>query len=378
MSGGVWIRSHGAVTPAGVGVEALVRALADPDWQAPRGLERPDAAPLPVATCASFSARDHLPPMVARRLDRPARFLVVAAREALAALGELDDEARLRIGVAAGTWTAGTQALFEVLRTVFFVNPEEAPPAQFPATVANAPAGQLGILEHLGGPNLTFAEKQVGGLRALAEAARAVAGGRAGVMVAGGVDESQWLNAESFARLGVTAEGGRPGMILGEGAAVAVLQGRPDGALARLAGWASAGAPCPPYRYPGDPASVVSAARQALAAAGVTAADVDLVVSFANGLPHLAGLEVAAVEEIFATHHPSALAVTTRLGEGAFSAAARAVVAGLAVAGVLERGWGADHLAAAGLPAYAGRARCALVCGLAGGGSAIALVVTVP
>ena len=378
MSLGVWVRSLGAVTAAGVGVEALRQALLDPTWRPALGIERPDAEPLPVATCSSFSPRDHLPPMVARRLDRPARLLVVAAREALAALDELDDEARQRVGVATGTWTAGTQALFEVLRTVFLVSPEEAPPAQFPATVANAPAGQLGILEHLGGPNLTFAEKQVGGLRALAEAARVLRGRRADAMVAGGVDEAHWLNAESYSRLGVTAQGSRPGMTLGEGAAVLLLRPQSVDALAQLAGWASASTPCPPYRYPDTSDAVVTAARQALAAAGATAGDVDLVVYFANGMSNLAALETHALDELLGARRPAALTVSTRLGEGAFSAALRAMVATLAVAGRLDHAWTPDHLAAAGFPPLSGRARCALVCGVAGGGSAVALVITAP
>ena len=78
----VFVRSTGAVTAAGTGVPALMRALADPAWQPELGLERPDAPPLPVATCRYFSPRDVLPPLVARRLDRPARLLAVAAREA--------------------------------------------------------------------------------------------------------------------------------------------------------------------------------------------------------------------------------------------------------------------------------------------------------
>ena len=84
---------------------------------APRpGLGRPEAPPLPVAAGRDFSTAGVLPPLVARRLDRPARFLVVAAREALQALGEPLPWDRERVGAWAGTWNAGTAALLEVLR----------------------------------------------------------------------------------------------------------------------------------------------------------------------------------------------------------------------------------------------------------------------
>lgn len=224
----VWVRAVGAVTPAGTGVPALLAALADPEWQPVVGLERPDGPALPVATCREFSTLGVLPPLAARRLDRPSRLLAVAAREALAGLGAPLPWPRERVGVAAGTWNAGTSALVEVLRAVFRGAPDEAPPAQFPSTVANAPASQLGILDGLAGPNLTFAEKQVGGLRAVAEGVRLLRHGRADAVLACGVDEADWLNAEGYARLGSLRGPGRPGMVLGEGAAVLALALSPD------------------------------------------------------------------------------------------------------------------------------------------------------
>jgi 3-oxoacyl-[acyl-carrier-protein] synthase II len=368
------------VSSAGTGVAALLQALADPEWQPPVGIERPDAPPLPVATCREFSTRDVLPPLVARRLDRPARLLAVAAREALHALGDPLPWSRDRVGVCAGTWNAGTSALMEVLRTVLLASPEEAPPAQFPSTVANAPASQLGILEKLGGPNLTFAEKQVGGLRAVAEACRHLSHGRADLMLAGGVDEAEWLNAEGYDRLRTLRTSSRPGMVLAEGAAVLALAGEPGPApLAVLAGWGSASAPAAPYRYPSDPAPLVLACRQALQRAGLEPSEVGLVVSIANGIPGLADLERRALETLFGPHRPAALSATERLGEGAVGGALRALIAVHAVAGTVRAAWEPPpHLAVAGFPATTARTRTALVPGLAGGGSAVALVLTAP
>ena len=374
----VYVRSTGCVSSAGTGVSALAQALANPIWRPQLGIERPDAPPLPVATCREFSTRDVLPPLVARRLDRPARLLAVAAREALSPLGEPLLWSRERVGVCAGTWNAGTSALMEVLRAVFLASPEEAPPAQFPSTVANAPASQLGILEKLGGPNLTFAEKQVGGLRAIAEASRLLAHGRADLVLACGVDEAEWLNAEGYDRLGTLRTSSRPGMVLAEGAAVLALAVEPGPApLAVLAGWGSASAPAQPYRYPADPAPLVRACRQALERAGLAPSEVGLVLSVANGIPALADLELRALEAVFESHRPAAVGTAERFGEGAVSGALRALIAAHAVAGRVRMAWDAPpHLAAAGFPAAAARTRTALVPGLAGGGSAVALVLT--
>ncbi len=376
----VYVRAAGAVTPAGTGVPSLLRALGDPDWQPLLGLERPDAPPLPVAMCREFTTKDVVPPLLARRLDRPSRLLAVAAREALRSTGDPLPWTPERIGVTAGTWNAGTSALVEVLRAVFLASPDEAPPAQFPSTVANAPASQLGILDGLGGPNITFAEKQVGGLRAFAEAARMLLARRADAVAACGVDEGEWLNAEGYARLRALAAPGHPGMVLGEGAAVLVLaRDRGPSPIAALAGWGSASAPAPPHRYPADAAALVTACAQALARAGLAASDVDLVVSAANGLPALAALELAAMDTLFGGHRPAVVGVADRLGEGAGGGAARAAIAALAVGGAVLPAWGCPpHLAAAGYSAVARRPRTALVGGVAGGGSAVALVFAAP
>jgi 3-oxoacyl-[acyl-carrier-protein] synthase II len=374
----VWVRSTGSVSAAGTGVPALMRALADPAWHPQLGLERPDAPPLPVAACREFSPREVLPPLVARRLDRPARLLAVAAREALRALGDPLPWAPDRVGVCAGTWNAGTSALLEVLRVVFLASPDEAPPAQFPSTVSNAPASQLGILEKLGGPNLTFAEKQVGGLRAVAEGARLLARGRADLVLAGGVDEADWLNAEGYDRLGTLRRADRPGMTLAEGAAVLALAAAPGPTpVAALAGWGSASAPAPPYRYPEDPAALLLACRKALERAGLAPTEVGLVVSLANGIPALGELELRAMEALFGTHRPASVGMTERLGEGAVTGALRALVAAHTVGGGLHPSWEPPApLAAAGFPRPTAPPRAALVPGLAGGGSAVALVFT--
>lgn len=375
----VFVRALGIVSHAGVGVDRLVHALADPAWAPAFRLDRPDAPPLPVAACNDFSAKDHLPPMVARRLDRSSRLLAVAGREALAGGGGAPAD-RDRLGITAGTFTAGTEALVEVLRVVFLTSPGEAPPLQFPSTVANAPASQFAILEKLGGPNLTYAEKQAGGLRAIAEAARLLAGDRADAVIAGGVDEGQWLFAEGFDRLGILRRPGRPGMALGEGAAVVHL-GRDPGPrpVARLAGAGSAGEVAPPHLYPASARALLTASRQALQAAALEPGDVDLVMSGANGIPALDRLERTAWQELFAGHRPAAVAVSDRLGDGAFGGASRAVVAALLVGGRARAAWPVPaHLADLASAIAPATPRVALVTAQAGGGSAVALVLTAP
>jgi 3-oxoacyl-[acyl-carrier-protein] synthase II len=376
----VFVRSLGLVTCAGTGIDALVARLSDDGWRPDLGLDRPDAPPLAVAACPGFTTQGVLPPLVARRLDRPARLLAVAAKEALGPLGDPLPWPRRRIGVSAATGNAGTEALFQVLQAVFTAGPEEAPPMQFPSTVANAPASQVAILEKLSGPNVTFAEKQAGGLRALTEAGRLLRRGRADAVLAAAVDEAQWLNAEGYDRLRATRRPGRPGFVLGEGAAVLTLStDAGPSPLARLAGWGSCAAPTPTNLYPRDSSALRAACESAMRAAGVGAGDVDLVVSAANGSPLLARLERAAFAAVFPGGKPAALAVTDRLGEGGFAALVRVAVGVLAISGLAAPRWKAPaHLVEAGAPSLEKRPGVVLVSALAGGGSAIAAVVTAP
>jgi 3-oxoacyl-(acyl-carrier-protein) synthase len=378
VSGSWDIVATGAVSPAGVGTRALVDALHDEAWAPQLGFDDPRGRSLAVARPPGFAAKNHIPPLVARRLDRCAGLLAVAAREALASAGSPPPWPGDRIGVCAATWNAGTEALVEVLKAVFLASPDESPPAQFPSTVANAPASQLGILEKLAGPNVTFFEKQVGGLRALGEAARMIAHGRADAVVACGVDEAQWLNAEGYGRLRALRRPGRPGMVLAEGASVLLLAapGHP-GAVCRLAGFASAGSPAPTHLYPSAAAAVDLACRQALARAGAEAGDVELYVSFANGIPALDRLEAQLVDGLFPLRRPAAISVTERMGEGAFGSSVRTLAAALALRGEVLPRWALPrHLRDRGFSLPPRRPATALVAGVSGGGSTLAVVLT--
>lgn len=375
----VFIRAAGAVTAAGVGLESLRSALADPSWTPRVGLERPDGSPVPVATCADFVAKEHLPMLVARRLGRPARLLAVAAREALAELGDPLPWEATRIGVTGGTSNAGTAAILEILKAVFLGNPDESPVAQFLNTVAHAPASQVSILEHLEGPNLTFAEKQVGGIRAAIEASRLFERSRADAVLACGVEEAQWITGEGYQRIGTLRRPGHAGQVLGEGATALVLAPEPGTApLARLGGWASASSPAPPWCYPREADGLIRACREAMAAAGLGVAELDAVCTLSNGIPVLDRLELAMVRAVLGDHRPAVINLAP-LGEGAFAGSLRILVAACAMVGRLEPRWPPPaHLAAVSMGQLVGRPRHVLVPGLAGGGSAIAVVVSAP
>jgi hypothetical protein len=84
------------------------------------------------------------------------------------------------------------------------------------------------------------------------------------------------------------------------------------------------------------------------------------------------------MDAVFGGHRPATVGIADRLGEGAAGGVLRAVIAAMTVAGAVLPAWSCPpHLAAAGYRALARSPRTALVGGLAGGGSAVALVFTV-
>jgi 3-oxoacyl-(acyl-carrier-protein) synthase len=130
--------------------------------------------------------------------------------------------------------------------------PQKANPAIFPNTVANAGAGLAAINLRVRGPNIAVSIGQASGLAAICQAFELVRSGAADLMIAGGTDELEPGLFEAFAASKLVApylrngngfgtvelscpfDKRRSGMVIGEGAAFAVLENL-DSALARSA-----------------------------------------------------------------------------------------------------------------------------------------------
>ena len=142
----------------------------------------------------------------------------------------------------------------------------------FPNTVANAPASQVSIELKIFGPNVTITQKDPSALNALLYSALALSSGRARAMLAGAVDEWNFVLRDGLrprrraarreARLGDRPGRGR----LRRSCSRRRRRARARGArpLARLAGIATAGVASEPYRFAPGPRrrwSARSAAR---------------------------------------------------------------------------------------------------------------------
>ncbi len=192
--------------------------------------ERRDRSP--AARIGAFTTEPELPKSKARRLDRGSQYAIVAARQCLADAGYAMAGREERTGILLGTGSAGAGPLTEFERQMA-ESPESASPFLFPNTVANAPASQAAIELGIKGPNVTITQKDPAPLNALFYGRMLLADGRADALLVGAADEWNLDYHLAYERVRATRTATRPGFVLGEGAALILVEDEDGRALPR-------------------------------------------------------------------------------------------------------------------------------------------------
>jgi 3-oxoacyl-[acyl-carrier-protein] synthase II len=231
----VVVTGLGAVTPLGVGARTLHER-----WSAGACGVRDGEAP-----CADFVPTDFLSVKEARRADRFTQLAVAACGEALDDAGWATGEAPYdprRIGCIIGTGIGGISTL-EANHTVLERDgASRVSPLAVPLMMSNAGAAALSMRHDLRGPVYGVVSACAAGAHAIGAATRAIQAGDAIAVVTGGSEAALTpLARAAFAALDATSTSGvsrpfdarRDGFVMGEGAAVLVLE---DGDAARARG----------------------------------------------------------------------------------------------------------------------------------------------
>lgn len=339
----VVVTGLGVVSPLGDDVETFWRALRD----GRSGITAlgGDLAALPAAIGGVVAS----PPAADAAAEAPGVRYALTAAVAAAAGARLDEGTldRRRIGVALGANFRGPD-VHALCRLAGRLPAGGAPDAV--ARLEPAPGDErvlTGVLAHLAacrvalrldarGPFASPVGACAAGTLAVLSAARAVAEGRADVMVAGGSGANlDPITIAGYQALGILASGTRPpaessrpfdrgadGQVLSDGAAVLVLEEhghalrRGVRPLAELAGFGCS-TEARPLAAP-DPggAGAVRAMRRALDDAGLGPADVDWVCANAVSRPEVDAAELAALVTVFGHAHPGVAvsAVKSMLG----------------------------------------------------------------
>ncbi len=253
----VVITGVGMVTPLGDAPDAIHETLCAGD----RGL-RPvsafdiDGLPPYLAGEIDFDHRSYFGRANVRPLDRTARLATTAALLALEASEWLPEQREAdEIGLVLGTMFGSVHTVSAFDFRAQSAGPRYAKPLDFANSVINAAAGQVAIWHDLRGVNSTVTGGLTAGAQALAYAADLIRCGHADALLAGGAEELCFESLLGFHRAGRLSHddpsratpfaAGRDGFLLGEGAALLMLESahtaeaRGATVLARLRGWSS-------------------------------------------------------------------------------------------------------------------------------------------
>ncbi len=175
----------------------------------------------------------------ARRMDRVTQYALAATQEAVAQAGlAITDENRDRIGVVIGTGIGGVETLYENTKTFLARGPGRISPFMVPMMLPDSPAGMIAIQLGVRGPNLAVVTACATGTNAVGEAAEIIRRGQADVVLAGGSEAAiipvaiggmSVMGAlstrnEAPGRASRPFDAERDGFVMGEGAAVLVLE----------------------------------------------------------------------------------------------------------------------------------------------------------
>ena len=273
----------------------------------------------PLAATVCFDGADHFEAPRQRMLDRVSQFALVASRRALAdADAGLSAAERSRTGVFVGTGMGGINTMDDGYQTLYGEASDRIKPFMIFMGMHNAPAAWIAIEHGFSGPNLTYSTACSSSAVAIGEAWVKLAHGDLDLALAGGAEAplslgslKAWealrtvasVDAQDAATSCKPFSGNRSGMVLGEGAAMLLLEPW-DRAVARgafihgeLLGYGlstDTGHITQP-----SVAGQAAAMRAALRSAAIDASAVDAINAHGTGTRANDSVETAAIKEVF-------------------------------------------------------------------------------
>jgi 3-oxoacyl-[acyl-carrier-protein] synthase II len=212
----------GVVAPCGVGSEEFWNGLLGPGVTSGRSTEIESWDPTPWYSTAKE----------ARRADRIEQFAIAAATEALGQAGDTGVDPA-RFGTIFATGVGGLHTLEEQVVTRIEKGERRVSPFLVPMMMANAAGAAISMRWGLQGPNETICTACAAGTHAIGYAARLIAWDRCDAVVTGGSESAATTtsmagfgNMTALSSSGVSRpfDAERDGFVMGEGAAVLVLE----------------------------------------------------------------------------------------------------------------------------------------------------------
>ena len=342
MNGGrceVVVTGLGAVSPFGVGSrllwEGVARGKSGVNWIESLGELNPENYPVRYAgEVRDFDVDRLLAKQTEVRLEKSVQMALVAAQEALGQAGLLTDGATLHecanpISVIAGSGHGACHETEGPFEAFFTRGPRAVRPTTIPKCMFNSLSCHLSIHFGLTGTNHVIASACSSGTAAIGLASILIRSGCADIVLCGGADAplvpmmfTCWTNMRVMARHGDPQKASRPfdakrnGMVLGEGAAMVVLESRESAErrgvrpLAQVVGYGTSS----DAHHVTAPTVVgqVAAMRTCLADGQCSPEDVDYVNLHGTATKANDETEAAAVAEVFGPRGPRMPASSTK------------------------------------------------------------------
>ncbi len=305
-----------------------------------------------------FDPTDWIDRKAARRMDRFAQMILAAARQAEQDAGTDVASAPDRHGASIATGIGGLHSYQECYHVLLTKGPDRVSPFSIPSIIPNMGAGWVSIELGTKGPLMSECTACAASNMAIGDAMDAIRAGRADVMFAGGTeapitevgiagfDAMRALSRRNDdpVRASRPFDAGRDGLVMGEAAAVLVLeelehaQARGAQIYGELVGYGMSSDAA--HMTEPDPTgeSPARAMTMALRDAGVEPADVGYVNAHATSTPLGDTAETRVVKIAFGEHATNGLAVSSTKGAtGHCFGAAGAVEAVFTTLAVVDR-----------------------------------------
>lgn len=314
------ITGMGAISPLGLSVaQTWQNALDGVSGVGPITLF--DAADFQVQVAAEvkgFQPEAYMPARDARRRDRFEQLASAAASQAIQQAGlEVSDGEAGRVGVIVSSAVGGLSSLQDTILTVAHDGPRRVSPFAIPMLMSNGGAGIISIDNGFRGPSFSIASACASGADGIGMAWLMLRAGVIDVALAGASETTiSTVGVAAFDRLGAMSRRNdssapapfdreRDGLVMGEGAAVLVLEresrakARAAVILAELAGYAATADAFHVTAPAEDGLGGAQAMRLAMQAAQVNPQEVDYINAHGTATPLNDLAETRAIKAAF-------------------------------------------------------------------------------
>ena len=322
------------VVITGIGVVSPIGSTLDKFWDSLQngrsgigrieGFDATEFSAQIAAEVKDFNADEFIPKKEQRRMDRYCHFAVAAAKMAMdEASFDREAEDCTRMGAIVGSGIGGLGTLEKQHKILLERGPGRCSPFMIPQMISNMASGLIAIDHELRGPNFAVVSACATAAHAMGDAMHVIQRGEAEVMLAGGAEASITpLGIAGFGAMKALstrnddpATASRPfdkdrnGFVMGEGAAVVVLEeyehAKARGAkiYCELAGF---GQTCDGFHMTAPKESGEGATRAMLMAmngAGLNPEDIDYINAHGTSTPLNDKIETRAIKGALGEDH---------------------------------------------------------------------------